>query len=140
MYQSRPEVDRANRELRTLCSHGQILYNSVQRMVELRDHVRTWITDLGVQVEFSPHTPADLQDYLAAGSLGAIEGAFAGGMLGLIFGTLLGSPATGLALGEGLGAVAGAALAIDSVKCGLRVRIHARRTVSGMQVALVEAL
>jgi hypothetical protein len=138
MDQARARVDRANEELRIILQQGLLVYDSVQLLSKLRQYVRAWIANLGVQVEFDPQMPPKLRDYLAAGALGAIEGAFAGGMVGLIFGTFLGSPAAGLALGVGLGAAGGAALGIDAVKCGLRGRVHACWTVSGMPMALVE--
>lgn len=123
-----------------LVADGRLLYNSIQLMVELRDDLRSWVYELGVRVEFSPETPPDIHDYLAAGSLAAIEGAFAGGVFGLVLGTVLGSPAVGLGLGVGFGSIVGAAVGTNSVSHGLRVRVDARRSEEGFPIALVEVL
>lgn len=134
---SNRQITRARAELTALLDKGQLIYQTSNEILALRNAVRAWIDSLGVEVVFDPRTPPDVEDYLIGAGIGAIEGAFAGALVGLLFGALLNAPGTGIAVGAGLGATMGAAAGVSAVGRGYRVRIHAWRTPQGI-AALVE--
>ena len=132
------KIIRATGELNAIVAQGHLVYRTATQLLALREVVRTWIDDLGVEVVFAPDTPADLQSYLLGTSIGAMEGAFAGALVGLALGAMFSAPWTGLAAGAVGGGALGAAQGAAAVAGGYRVRIRAWQTIDG-PVALVEA-
>lgn len=136
---SQSQITRARTEMVTLLEQGQIVYETAQQILRLRDVVRVWIDSLGVEVEVDPNTPPELRDYLIGAGIGAVEGACKGALVGLLIGCLVRSPGTGLTVGAGLGAALGAVSGARAVESGYRVRIRAWDTPQGI-AALVEVV
>lgn len=93
----------------------------LQNLENLRRALHAFVRTTGIHFTFDPDTNPRLRDYLAAGGLGAIEGAALGGALGLAVGALFDEPELA-GVGAVFGALIGGFAGINRVSAGWRVR------------------
>lgn len=99
----------------------RIALRGIQNLEAFRRAVHQLAHSVDMHFVFDPETDTSLRDYLAAGGLGAVEGAALGGAIGLALGLLADEPqlAALCALAGGLiGGVSG----VNRVRSGWRVR------------------
>lgn len=93
----------------------------VQNLETFRRVLHALVHTAGIHFTFDPETDPRLRDYLAAGGLGAVEGAALGGVLGLAVGALAEEPELA-GVGALLGAFIGGLAGMNRVQSGWRVR------------------
>lgn len=93
-----------------------------QNLENFRRVLHHLVQTSGLHFVFDPQSDPRLRDYLAAGGIGAVEGAAIGGAIGLAVGSLTEEPEVA-ALGMLLGALLGGVAGINRVQAGWRVRV-----------------
>lgn len=92
-----------------------------QNLETFRRVLHVLVRTAGIHFVFDPETDPRLRDYLAAGGLGAAEGAALGGLIGLAVGALVEEPEFA-GLGALIGALIGGRARMNRVQAGWRVR------------------
>jgi hypothetical protein len=98
-----------------------IALQGMQNLETFRRALHTLVRTNGMHFVFDHESDPRLRDYLAAGGLGAVEGAALGGALGLAVGMLAEEPELA-GLGALLGAILGGIAGVNRVQSGWRVR------------------
>jgi hypothetical protein len=132
------ETDLSQAMIQRIQDRLAVAATGASQLLALRSALHHAVATLGIRVEFTPESDADLVDYIGLGAFGALTSGIGGAALGLSIGALVEEPLAGLVFGGLLGALLGAQAGVVAVKRGWRLRIL--RLPTGAPSALLEPI
>ena len=96
---------------------------SASELLALRDALHRAIRTMGIRVDFSPDSDADLVDYLGLTTAASVSVGLGGAAIGTAIGALWDEPMVGLLIGGLAAALYGASAGVAAVDRGWRLRV-----------------